>query len=425
MATAEIDPLLFLRHAIAAGAAVVATATDAADAPETPLPQARFLQFAGAAGDSTPIPVDAPTRFLSNGAPVDLRSIYFAWLNREVAIHEYNAAATRLNEELATVGLSATVHKFAFVERLDLITWLEGASEESEYIKAVGGPGAAGAGGAAGGAKSALSASALLSRSRRGQLIDPRLAVIYSGERHTGDHNTVLRGIKPTDFAHVRKLAVPFMSQKQNGGGPAGITGPGGSMRPSASLPINSKGGPVRRPDPIILLSPSASSLLRMSNIKSFLEGGRYTPSDSSSTATMHFLTRTMKDIDPARPLRFILVEGPEHFKPDYWSRVVAVFTTGQAWQFKSYKWNTPGELFKHVQGIYVGWRGEPLPQGVKDWGHRVLNCNIDKWTDPAVPGADVNRFRDREVAETIWKTIEYNMRQKGWKRDSGTSLGQ
>ena len=196
-------------------------------------------------------------------------------------------------------------------------------------------------------------------------------------------------------------------------------------MRPSASLPINSKGGPVRRPDPIILLSPSASSLLRMSNIKSFLEGGRYTPSDSSSTATMHFLTRTMKDIDPARPLRFILVEGPEHFKPDYWSRVVAVFTTGQAWQFKSYKWNTPGELFKHVQGIYVGWRGEPLPQGVKDWGHRVLNCNIDKWTDPAVPGADVNRFRDREVAETIWKTIEYNMRQKGWKRDSGTSLGQ
>lgn len=198
MATAEIDPLLFLRHAIAAGAAVVATATDAADAPETPLPQARFLQFAGAAGDSTPIPVDAPTRFLSNGAPVDLRSIYFAWLNREVAIHEYNAAATRLNEELATVGLSATVHKFAFVERLDLITWLEGASEESEYIKAVGGPGAAGAGGAAGGAKSALSASALLSRSRRGQLIDPRLAVIYSGERHTGDHNTVLRGIKPT-----------------------------------------------------------------------------------------------------------------------------------------------------------------------------------------------------------------------------------
>ncbi|CAK7268897.1 accessory factor associated with RNA polymerase II [Sporothrix epigloea] len=424
MATAEIDPLLLLRHAIAAGTPVVATASDAADAPETPLPQARFLQFSGAAGDSTPVPVDAPTRFLSNGTPVDLRSIYFAWLNREVAIHEYNAAATRLNEELAKVGLSATVHKFAFVERLDLITWLEGASEESEYIKAAGGPGVSGAAGAAGGAKTALGGSAPLSRSGRGAYIDPRLAVIYSGERHTGDHNTVLRGTKPMDFSHVRKLAVPFTSQKQHGSGAAGAAVSGGSMKPGASLPLNPKGGAVRRPDPIILLSPSASSLLRMSNIKSFLEGGRYTPSDSSSTATMHFLTRTMRDIDPARPLRFILVEGPEHFKPDYWSRVVAVFTTGQAWQFKSYKWNTPGELFKHVQGIYVGWRGEPVPQGIREWGHRVLNCSIDKWTDPTVAGADVNRFHDREVAESIWRAIEYNMRQKGWKRDAGATLG-
>ncbi|CAK7233595.1 accessory factor associated with RNA polymerase II [Sporothrix bragantina] len=422
MATAEIDPLLFLRQAIAAGTSVVPTATDAADAPETPLPQARFLQFAGAAGDRTPVPVDAPTRFVSNDAPVDLRSIYFAWLNREVAIHEYNAAATRLNEELATVSSPATVHKFAFVERLDLITWLEGASEESEYIKAAGGPGATGAAGSAAGAKTASGAAAPLSRSGRGALIDPRLAVIYSGERRTGDHNTVLRGIKPTDFSHVRKLAVPFMSKKQHGGAGAVVPALDGK-KPSASLPLNPKGGPARRPDPIILLSPSASSLLRMSNIKSFLENGRYTPSDSSSTATMHFLTHTMKDIDPARPLRFILVEGTEHFKPDYWNRVVAVFTTGQAWQFKSYKWNTPAELFKHVQGIYVGWRGEPVPQGVKDWGHRVLNCHIDKWTDPGVPGADVNRFRDREVAENIWRAIEHNMRQKGWKRDSGAAI--
>lgn len=202
MTTADIDPLLFLRQAIAAGTSVVPTATDAADAPETPLPQARFLQFASgaAAGDRTAVPIDVPTRFVSNDAPVDLRSIYFAWLNREVAIHEYNAAATRLNEELAGVGSTATVHKFAFVERLDLITWLEGASEESEYIKAVGGAagGVAGVAGAAAGARTDSGAAAQVSRAGRGALIDPRLAEIYSGERRTGDHNTVLRGIKPT-----------------------------------------------------------------------------------------------------------------------------------------------------------------------------------------------------------------------------------
>ncbi|CAK7199933.1 accessory factor associated with RNA polymerase II [Sporothrix eucalyptigena] len=422
MATAEIDPLLFLRQAIAAGTSVVPTATDAVDASETPLPQARFLQFAGATGDRTPVPIDAPTRFVSNDAPVDLRSIYFAWLNREVAIHEYNAAATRLNEELATVGSSATVHKFAFVERLDLITWLEGASEESEYIKAAGGAGTAGAAGAAAGSKTASGAAAPSSRAGRGALIGPRLAVIYSGERRTGDHNTVLRGIKPTDFSHVRKLAAPFMSKKLQGSASAVAVAGLDGKKPSASLPLNPKA--ARRPDPIILLSPSASSLLRTSNIKSFLEDGRYIPAtDNNTGANLLNLNRTVKDIDPSRPLRFILVEGTEQFKPEHWNRVVAVFTTGQAWQFKSYKWNTPSELFKHVQGIYVGWRGDPVPQGVKDWGHRVLNCTIDKWTDPAVPGADVNRWRDREVAETIWKAIEHNMRQKGWKRDSGVTL--
>lgn len=415
---AEIDPLLLLRQAIAAGTAVVPTATDAPDAPETPLPEAKFLQFASPSGDRTTLTVNAPTRFLSNDAPVDLRSIYFAWLNREVAIPEYNAAATRLNEELATAGASATVHKFAFVERLDLITWLEGASEESEYIKSAGGAGAVGAAGAASGSKTASGAPAASSRSGRGATIDPRLAVIYSGERRTGDHNTALRGIKPTDFSHVRKQAAPFMSKKQQQAVAAAV-----DKKHPATLPLNPKGGPQRRPDPIILLSPSASSLLRMSNIKSFLETGRYTPSDNSSTATMLHIMRTMKEIDPGRPIRFILVEGPEQFKPEYWNRVVAVFTTGQAWQFKSYKWSTPAELFKHVQGVYVGWRGETVPQGIKDWGHRVLNCSIDKWADPSIPGADVNRWRDREVAEGIWKAIETNMRQKGWKRDSGATV--
>ncbi|EFW98593.1 pol 2 transcription elongation factor subunit [Grosmannia clavigera kw1407] len=424
-ATATADPLLFLRQSIAAGTAVVPTTTDTADATETPLPQAKFLQFAGEGGQrSTALPVDAPTRFLSSDAPVDLRSIYFAWLNREVAIPDYNAAATRLNEELAAAGSSATVHKFAFVERLDLITWLEGASEESEYIQSAGGDKAGGvAGTGVSGAKAATGAAVPSARSGRGIILDPRLAVIYGGERRMGDHNTALRGIKPTDFSHVRKLAVPFMPKRQQQAvAAAAASADKKSVIPTA-LPLNPKSGAVRRPDPIILLSPSASSLLRMSNIKVFLETGHYVPPDNSSTATMLHLMRTMKEVDPARPLRFILVEGPEHFKPEYWNRVVAVFTTGQAWQFKNYKWNNPAELFKHVLGVYVGWRGEVPPPGVRDWGHRVLSCAVDKWTGPVVPGAETHRWRDREVAESIWKAIEGAMLQKGWKRDSGATL--
>lgn len=274
-----------------------------------------------------------------------------------------------------------------------------------------------------------------------------------------GDHNTALRGIKPTvssffvagsagsgyrvlttgvflrqDFSHVRKLAAPFMIKKSSSSSqhPSSGVGPGGQ-----ALPLNQK--PQRRPDPIILLSPSASSLLRMSNIKSFLEGGRYTPPDHSSTASMLHISRTMRDIDPSRPMRFILVEGPEQFKPEHWNRVVAVFTTGQAWQFKNYRWPQPADLFRHVAGVYVGWRDQPPPDTVRAWGHRVQVHAIDKYREPvgaasasaaaAAAGlhnpmaADNSRFRDREVVESIWKGIEANMRSKGWQRDSGPTV--
>ncbi|KAK1759423.1 RNA pol II accessory factor, Cdc73 family-domain-containing protein [Echria macrotheca] len=429
---ANEDPLLLLRQSIASTGAIIPTTTadttSASAATEVPLSQATHLQFTHPT--RVAIAIDAPTRFVSNDRPVDLRSIYFAWLNREIAIPEYNAAAAQLNDELAGAG-AGVVHNLAFVERLDLITWLEGASEESEYIKPLTGDKDASAVAGAGGAAASAGASATAgsgtaaassrsktvtatlvpsSRSGRGTL-DPRLEQIYSGERGMGDRNTVLRGIKPTDFSHVRKLAAPFMSRKPTG------TGTTANIANNPALAINQK--PARRPDPIILLSPSASALLRMSNAKSFLEGGRYSPPDHSSTASMLHVSRLMKDIDPNRPMRFILVEGPEQFKPEYWNRVVAVFTTGQAWQFKNYRWSNPTELFKHVLGVYLGWRGEQPPESIRAFGHRVLACQVEHWRDAGIPGSENSRWRDREVVEQIWQAIEVNMRTKGWRKDA------
>jgi parafibromin len=166
--------------------------------------------------------------------------------------------------------------------------------------------------------------------------------------------------------------------------------------------------------EPIILLSPSASSLLRMSNIKSFLDGGIYTDADSTAGSNLLQISRLLPSIDPQRPLRFILVDSPDQFKPDYWSRVVAVFTTGQQWQFKSYKWQNPPELFSHTLGLYIGWRGEQVPQAVKAWGRGVMTMQIEKYH--AAQGAQ-GRWRDREVVEAIWTSIEESMRSK-WNKD-------
>lgn len=171
--------------------------------------------------------------------------------------------------------------------------------------------------------------------------------------------------------------------------------------------------------EPIILLSPSASSLLRMSNIKSFLQNGLFVPADSaaasSTTANILHISRTLPGIDPTRPLRFILVDTPDQFKPDYWSRLVAVFTTGQTWQFKSYKWTQPPELFSHALGVHVGWRGETVPDVVKSWGKGVVSVQLDRWSPAQRPE---QRWRDREVVEFVWGAIEESMRAKGWGKD-------
>jgi parafibromin len=241
------DPLLSLRRAIAAHA--LPTPTTSTKLPSehatNDLARATHLYFAHPIPQS--IPLETATRFVSAAAgdvAVDLRSIFFAWLKKDVAIPEYIASAQELDDVLTALqsdglgrksaedqaGAQSRVLNLVFVERLDLITWLEGASDESEYIRPLegalpaaaavgdvsgailaGAPGAAagpavasgavapgvvpGSGGAVVGTAAGVQSVAA---TRLAKAIDPRLQEIYNGERKLGDRNTVLRGIKAT-----------------------------------------------------------------------------------------------------------------------------------------------------------------------------------------------------------------------------------
>lgn len=58
---------------------------------------------------------------------------------------------------------------------------------------------------------------------------------------------------------------------------------------------------------------------------------------------------------------RYYVVDSTEalsKFGQDAWDRVVCVMTTGQAWQFKPYKWSDPKVLFHH--GASVGMNVVP-----------------------------------------------------------------
>ena len=186
---ANKDPLLSLRQAIASETPI-SLSISAEDKPTENFAAATHLYFP--APQPHAIALDAPTRFISSEKPVDLRSAFFAWQNRHVSIQEYIASAQQLNEELEGSNQ-------LFVERLDLITYLEGASDESDYIQPLEGDSAAARSAAqvASGASGVPAVPSSPATARIGKDVDPRLQEIYNLERRMGDRNSTLRGHKP------------------------------------------------------------------------------------------------------------------------------------------------------------------------------------------------------------------------------------
>lgn len=188
------DPLILLRQSIARNTSPILTigvlTTNTPPSQTITLATATHLSFINPIAVSFPVSIS--TRFVSGEKSVDLRSIYFAWLHKDSPA-EYIPAAQALNEVLG----EDAIRNLVFVERLDLITWLEGSSDDSEYIKPLDGAAAQAqiisTSQAVGGTVGGLSGASRTARSG-----NPILQAIYNNERRVGDRNSVLRGIKPT-----------------------------------------------------------------------------------------------------------------------------------------------------------------------------------------------------------------------------------
>lgn len=77
-----------------------------------------------------------------------------------------------------------------------------------------------------------------------------------------------------------------------------------------------------------------------MHNVKAFLEEGKFIPPSVAAREAgggrgpelLHISHRSNRS--GGRAVRYVVVEGTEKFKPDYWERVVCVFTTGHTSPF-------------------------------------------------------------------------------------------
>lgn len=191
---AELDDALHhLRLSIAGNTTpILSTSATPTDYTES-LAQATHITFNNSPHHAT-FPLSSPTRFAPGDTPVDLRSIYFAWLNKDASLTDYIAAVQRLNEELPS-GAGGEVHNLSFAQKIEVLAWLNGETDTSESIRPLEGAGVG----------IDASKSAAIASGREGGVavdkgeghMDGRLMVIYDGERKMGDHNSVLRGTKP------------------------------------------------------------------------------------------------------------------------------------------------------------------------------------------------------------------------------------
>ena len=126
---------------------------------------------------------------------------------------------------------------------------------------------------------------------------------------------------------------------------------------------------------PIIMISSSPTALITMHNVKRFLQESTFEPSQEARARAisegnvkpddMIPIYRKRTHIDSSgreteSQVRYVVVDSVEalsKFGVDPWDRVVCVMTTGQEWQFKSYKWKDPKQLFHHgvlIKGISI-----------------------------------------------------------------------
>lgn len=335
--------------------------------------------------------LDEPTEFTIESKPVVLRVILHCWLHKDSSAAEYLADCQKLH-----------LTNISFLQRNDLINWLTGVSEASQYI---GAEASAQQSEQAGNNKTSDAVGTTTATTVSGEMYnieenDPVLFKTLQNERVLLDHNSNLRGSKPINFGYLIKDAELKLVHSLK----SSVRSKSGKVSKSHAS-NGSSSSSVLRKDPIILIPSATSSMITLGNIKEFLEHSKYiNPRDVTVTKENDLVTIEKKFDNISRPLKFLVVNNTRMFtKPEYWDRVVAVFTTGHTWQFTNYQWNTPQDLFQHCNGYYFHFNGEDVPQHVQQWN--VQRIALDKH----------QRFKDVEVVRFFWTNLEKSLIARGY----------
>ncbi|KAI0792621.1 RNA polymerase II accessory factor, partial [Abortiporus biennis] len=371
-------------------------------------------------GVSSTDPTSNPQDFFS------LEAVYLAWLLRDASGAEYMKQARDRGLSVGFVSVT---------ERKSVVDWLEGRVADLERII----PLSSGSTTPPGSPPAHLKAStskfppsslpsfagnravdSTSSPQKRRYIPDNAdievVKKIKANEIELRDRTTVLRGTKSNNFSSVRTAFAERLKKLKE-------SGKGGATAPTVTTPDPKlQARKAKNQYPIIMISSSPTALITMHNVKRFLQESSYEPSqEARSRAAAEgnarpedliaiYRKRTTVDTSGREietHVRYFVVDSTEalaKFGPDAWDRVVCVMTTGQAWQFKPYKWSDPKILFHHVKGIYFSLTSDPHNTKIKDWNVTELSLDPHR------------RHIDRAVVAHFWKLLDdWTMQNKPW----------
>lgn len=307
--------------------------------------------------------LDEVTNFYNEDSPQPLRAVIFCWMHDKSSIVDYKNAC-----------LENGIPDFKFLVKAELTTWLNGSSDSCQFIKDAGLDKSAGANGQASLAEHA---------DKKRKFDDPQMERISQLEIDSVDHNAALRGTKNIILKNLISDAKRLSSQLK---------------KPKSSRTSQLHGSQASaKKQPIIIISPATTALLSLSNIKEFLEEGHFVEPSMQRSDNGVVIVNHPSDKLISSAQSIMVVDNVDLFtKPEYWDRVIAVFTTGQAWQFAKYKYSKPEVLFQKYPGFFVSYQGDVIPKQIKDWNVSVVQVDRGE-----------KRFRDKMIVRDLWLQLE------------------
>lgn len=145
--------------------------------------------------------------------------------------------------------------------------------------------------------------------------------------------------------------------------------------------------GKLVRVKPIIIVPSALTSVITSFNVLDFLEGNYIFTDEKRNQGIRReteqkYLRKLRSSKGEMRTIEYRILDNPLILKPEEWNAVVAVFVTGQVWQFKDWndkKWANPSSLFSEVLGVHLMMNDSPVDPKVQEWNIKILKIHQTK----------------------------------------------